>query len=117
MASSFGSKRHRVVKTRGGKSWLCGVVTLGYEMGGIEDLLNQTQFFSEWDQMIQYATQYTRGKFSHQRWWVCLGLENKGFNSKSSLISAFANICHALTCLLWWLDGGFLFEPQDHSRW
>ena len=58
MASSFGSKRHRVVRTRGGKSRLRDDVTPGFEMGGVEDLLNQTRFFNQRDQMIQYATQF-----------------------------------------------------------
>jgi len=56
MVSSFGSKRHIVVKIRGGKSRLGDDVTSHSEMGGVEDLLNQKRFVSQWDQMIQYAT-------------------------------------------------------------
>jgi len=56
MASSSGSKQHRAVRTREGKSQLRDDVAPSSEMGAIEDLLNQTRFFSERDQMIQYAT-------------------------------------------------------------
>jgi len=48
MTTSSGSKWHRVVKTRGGKSWLHDDVAPGSEMGGVEDMLSQTRFFSEW---------------------------------------------------------------------
>jgi len=58
MASSSGSKRHRAVRTRGGKSRLCDDVTPGSEIGGVEDMLNQTRFFNQRDQMIQYATRF-----------------------------------------------------------
>jgi len=53
MASSFESKRLKVVRTCGGKSRLRDDVTPGSEMGGVEDLLNHTRIFNQRDQMIQ----------------------------------------------------------------
>jgi len=97
-ASSSGSKRRRAVRTRGGKSRLRDDVGPGFEMGGVEDLLNQTRFFNERDQMIQYATQLYERKIHPPKVMNLPWFRKEGFQFQNHLL--FANIFHAPTCLL-----------------
>jgi len=86
MASSFGSKQHRVVKTRGGKSRLCDDVAPSSEMGGVEDLLNQTRSFSERDQMIQYVNQLYGRKIQPPKVMNLPWFRKEGFQFQNHLI-------------------------------
>ena len=86
MASSSGSKRHRAVRTRGGKSQLRDDVAPGSEMSGFEDLLNQTRFFSERDQMIQYATQIYGRKIQPPKVMNLPWFRKEGFQFQNHLV-------------------------------
>jgi len=58
MASSFGSKRHRSMKHHLGKASSDNDAVPAIVDCGAEDLLNQTRFFSQQEQIVQYASQF-----------------------------------------------------------
>ena len=55
-------------------------------MGGVEDLLNQTRFFSEQDQMVQYATQLYWRKIQPPRVMNLPWFRKEGFQFQNHLL-------------------------------
>ena len=87
MASSSGSKRHISMRRRPGKAPADdNDVAPTSQDCGVEDLLNQTRFFSQRSQMVEYASQFYARKILSPKTMSLSWFAQQGFQFQDHLV-------------------------------